>query len=185
MRELPVGVHAAGSGRLDQQVTGALGQQRPQCRQLARLVDVDPQPPRVADSVLAAFASGPRRHPDERLLARLAVEPPASVGAGDDLLGMLEQLPEPLPVGRAGAAGEIVARVLSPVELDLAVRWPGTRGQLDQPVRLGVQQPELQRPVPRRRAAGPENVRPSASRTRHGSVTVAGVFACPACAPGA
>ena len=76
--ELPVGVRAAGAAGLDQQVARPLGQQRPQRRQLAGLVDVDPQEAAVRDRVLVAAAVGARRDADERLLARPGARSPVA-----------------------------------------------------------------------------------------------------------
>ena len=114
--------------------------------------------------------------PDERLLARLAVEPPAGVVAGDDLLGMLEQALEPLVrpgarrrrggSGRRASAGR--CRPCPP-----GGRVPGVSST--SPSDSPCSSPSCSARC-LRAGSLPVNVRPSASRTRHGSVTSAGVW---------
>ena len=143
--ELPVGVGAAGAAGFDQQVTRPLGQQRPQRRQFAGLVDVDPQEAAVRDRVLVAAAVGPRRDADERLLARTGASP-RGVGTADDLLGVREQRREPVALA-GGSAGQVVLGPPPAVERELAVGAARAGGELDELGGLGVQHPELDRPV--------------------------------------
>ena len=155
--ELPVRVHAARAARLDQQVAGPLGQERPQRVQLAGLVDVDPQPAGLADRMLLPARRRARRR-----------------GRGTP--------PRP---GRRGAPRARAARSSHPSSPDCAARQevvgapaggdlkpavtPHARRELDQPV--GVARGASRSARARWRSAGssPAKVRPSASRMRQRS----------------
>ena len=145
------------AGGLDQQVTGPLGQQRPQGGQPLGTVDVDPQKPGVGDRVLGAARLGARRRPDERLLARRS----RRTGRGCSrrrrfaARARADRSSQPRCAGRA--AGQEVLAPVAPVDLDLAARRTRARGELDEPVGLGVQQPEMQRPMALRRQLAAEH----------------------------
>jgi hypothetical protein len=100
----------------------------------------------VGDGVLVAARSHARGDADERLLARSGDVPAVGVGAGDDLLGVREQPPQPIAAS-AGAAGQVVLGAAAPVELESAVGCPRAGCELDQVGGVGVQDPELDRAV--------------------------------------
>ena len=102
--------------------------------QLSGLVDVDPQRSGVRDGVLLAARLRAHRGCDEQLLASIRVD-------GREREQRLE------PSGRAGAAaGQEVVGTRAGVDVKRPVA-SGAGGELDQPVRLGVQQSDMQRPV--------------------------------------
>ena len=125
--ELPVGVHAARTAALDEQVARALGQERPQRGQLAGLVDVDPQPAGLADRVLVAARRRPHGRGEEHLLA------PVGVPRRER-----EQRLQPL-ISAGPAAGQEVVGAPAGRDLQPPVA-AGAGGELDQPVGLLVQE---------------------------------------------
>ena len=89
--ELPVGVGVAGAA-LDEQMAGALGEERPQGRQPVGPVDVDPQKPGLTDRVLVAARLGPDGRGEEHLLAGIGVP-----------CGERQQWPQPVTSARLSA----------------------------------------------------------------------------------
>jgi hypothetical protein len=128
--DFPVRVRAARAARLDQQVAGTLGQERPQRVQLAGLVDVDPQPAGLADRVLLPARRRADGGGEEHLLAPLGM-----------LRGELEQRFEP-PLFTGGAAEQEVVGSPACGDLKTAIT-PRASRQLDEAVALLVQQPDL------------------------------------------
>src|SRR5450755_2992487 len=92
LRQPKVRVAAAGPAALDQQVAGALGEERPQGVQLSGPVDVDPQKPALEDRLLLPARRRPHGGSDKQLLASQGV-----------VLGELEQRRKP-PLLAGGAA---------------------------------------------------------------------------------
>ncbi len=90
--ELPVGVRVAGAA-LDEQMAGALREERPQCWQPVGPVDVDPQEAGLADRVLVAPRLGPNGRGEEHLLAGVGVP-----------RGERQQWPQPVTSARLSAA---------------------------------------------------------------------------------
>ena len=79
-----------------------------------------------ATACLLPLRADARGDADERLLSRPVLEPPKGVIAGDDPRGVFEQALEPLVRTCPGAAGEVVAGVLPPVDVDLPSGWRGS-----------------------------------------------------------
>ena len=145
----PVGVHAgAAAAARHQQVARPFGQERVQPVEPLGFVDVDPQPPRLAHVLALAARRCARGDAEERLLPWPVGEAAASVGAVENALGVLEQPLKPAALA-GGAAGQEVLWALAAVDLHLSSRRPGAGRQLYETAGLGVQHPDLDRPMPR------------------------------------
>jgi hypothetical protein len=130
--ELPVRMCAARAA-LHEQVARALGKELPQRGQPVRLVDVDPQKAGLSDRVLVAAGHRTNGRSDEHLLARLDV--PA---------GERHQAPQPAARGLSAGTEVIGAAAGRDLKPPIAAH---TRGDLNEPARVFVKQPELQRAV--------------------------------------
>jgi len=97
----------------------------------------------VGDRVLTSARVGARGDADERLLARSAAGAPAGVVAGDDSGGVVGERVDPAG-GAARPAGQVVLGAGAAVDLEPAILVPGSRGELDEPIGVRVQQPEMQ-----------------------------------------
>jgi hypothetical protein len=146
-RQPPVGVHPTAAP--DQQLAGPLGQERVQPVEPAGPVDVDPQPARVRDVLLVARPAHAAGHADEALLARLArrAETRLGVGAGQDPRGVLERPLKPARIARG--RGQKVLAAFAPVDQHRPAGRASARRNLDKPVRLAVQHPQVDRAMPR------------------------------------
>ena len=107
-------------------------------------VDVDPQKPCRGDGVLVAAWAAARGGADEHLFAGAVGA--AGVGAGDDALGVGEQVGQPVGVP-AGAAGQVVLAASAAVDGERAVAVAGAGCEFDERGGVAVQQAELDRAV--------------------------------------
>ena len=126
----PIGMDATTPRRFDEQVAGPLGKERPQHVQLSGPIDVDPQPPGLADGPLLATRARSDRWRDEHLLAAI-----------DVTRRKRQQRPKPLSPARASGQEVVGAPAGGDLEPSVAAR---TRRELNQPARLVVQDAELQ-----------------------------------------
>ena len=126
----PIGMDATTPRRFDEQVAGPLGKERPQHVQLSGLIDVDPQPPGLADGPLLAARARADRWRDEHLLAAIDVT-------------RRERQQRPKPLSPTPATGQEVVGAPAGRDLQPPVA-PGARGDLHQPAGLLVQDAELQ-----------------------------------------